>query len=188
MDKATLIQDICELILNDKKSNCIEILQKHYPFTDYQKKARQYTKLKTCQVFLRDGFIDRYSGEKLIFPGLIKIMTIEFPEIFKYHLNWKMTDTHMIYWELFPTIDHLIPLARGGDDSIENLVTTSMKRNSAKANWTLNEIGWPLFEKGNLKKWDGLTTYFLELVRNNPNYEKDQYIQEWKKSLIKALK
>ena len=49
MDKTTLIQDICELLLNDKKSNCIEILQKHYPFTDYQKKARQYTKQKMCQ-------------------------------------------------------------------------------------------------------------------------------------------
>ncbi len=53
-----------------------------------------------CKVFLRDGFIDRYSGDKLLFPGLIKILTIEFPDIFKYHRNWKMSDTHMIYWEL----------------------------------------------------------------------------------------
>ena len=140
-----------------------------------------------CKVFLRDGFIDRYSGDKLLFPGLIKIMTIEFPDIFKYHKNWKMSDTHMIYWDLFPTIDHLIPVARGGQNCESNLITTSMIRNSAKSNWTIEEIGWTLHDKGQLDNWDGLVKYFMDLTSGNPEYEKDNYVKNWKIGLMRAI-
>ena len=99
------------------KQDCIDFANENYPFLDNLIHKRQYSRYQMCRVFLRDGFIDRYSGDRLLFPGLIKIFTIEFPDIFKYHKNWKMSDTHMIYWELFPTIDHLIPVARGGQDN-----------------------------------------------------------------------
>lgn len=155
MEKAILIKNICELLLDDKKQECIIFAKENYPFTDSVPQKRQYSKYQMCKIFLRDGFIDRYSGEKLLFPGLIKIMTIEFPEIFKYHRNWKMSKTHMIYWDLCPTVDHLVPVARGGQDMETNYITTSMVRNSAKSNWTLEEIGWKLHEKGNLENWDG---------------------------------
>ena len=109
MDKALLIQNLCGLLLDDKRQECIDFVNKNYPFINNLTQKRHYSKYQMCKVFLRDGFIDRYSGDKLLFPGLIKILTIEFPNIFKYHRNWKMSDTHMIYWDLFPTIDHLIP-------------------------------------------------------------------------------
>ncbi|TDN97821.1 hypothetical protein DET65_4440 [Sunxiuqinia elliptica] len=140
-----------------------------------------------CKVFLRDGFIDRYSGEKLLFPGLIKIMTIEFPHIFKYHRNWKMSETHMIYWELFPTIDHLLPVARSGKDTEENWITTSMIRNSAKSNWAIEEIGWKLYDKGNLNEWNGLIDYFINLTDKNVNYTEDKYVMDWKRALLRAM-
>lgn len=140
-----------------------------------------------CKVYMRDGFIDRYSGGKLLFPGLIRILTLEFPSIFKYHKNWKMSETHMIYWDLFPTIDHLIPIARGGEDNDRNWITTSMILNSAKANWTLDEIGWSLHKEGNLECWDGLIRCFLDMTNKNPAYEKDSYVHEWKKALLKAM-
>ena len=141
-----------------------------------------------CKVFLRDGFIDRYTGNKLLFPGLIRLLTVEFPEIFKYHPNWKMSETHIIYWELFPTVDHLKPVARGGEDNEDNWITTSMIRNAAKANWELEELGWTLHEKGNLANWDGLINYFLELCNANKSYVSDKYISSWRADLMKALK
>ncbi|MFF0818704.1 HNH endonuclease [Rhodococcus sp. NPDC003318] len=52
-----------------------------------------------------------------------------------------MSQTHFAYWELFPTIDHIVPVTRGGADDESNWVTTSMLRNSAKAHWTLDELG-----------------------------------------------
>lgn len=187
MDKALLIKNLCGLLLDDKKQDCIEFANENYPFVDSLIQKRQYSRYQMCRVFLRDGFIDRYSGAKLLFPGLIKILTIEFPDIFKYHKNWKMSDTHMIYWDLFPTIDHLIPIALGGDDNESNWITTSMIRNSAKSNWTIEEIGWILHDKGQLDNWDGLIKYFIDLTNKNPEYEKDNYVSGWKTGLMKAI-
>jgi len=187
MNKALLIQNICELLLDDKRQNCIDLANENYPFIENLPPKRQYSKHQMCKVFLSDGFVDRYSGDKLLFPGLIKILTIEFPDIFKYHRNWKMSETHMIYWDLFPTIDHLIPITRGGLDNDGNWITTSMMRNSAKANWTLEEIGWKLHDKGQLDRWDGLVNYFIELTNKNPDYEKDKYVSNWKFGLLKAM-
>jgi hypothetical protein len=187
MDKGLLIKEICDLLLKDKKNDCKDLLNSKYPFEKNEIQQRNYSRLQMCQVFLKDGFIDRYTGQKLIFPGLIKILTIEFPEIIKYHKHWKMSETHMIYWELIPTIDHLIPVARGGEDNITNWFTTSMVRNSAKSNWTLDEIGWKLYEKGKLDEWDGLSNYFLKLIDKKPEYEKDNYVKNWKNALIKAV-
>lgn len=186
MEKNVLIKIICELLLKDDKDKCIDLALNNYPFTETVYDKRQYSKCQMCCIFLRDGFIDRYSGQKLLFPGIIKILSIEFPEIFKYHKNWKMSETHLIYWELFPTIDHIIPIARGGADNENNWVTTSMIRNSAKSNWTLEEVNWFLHPKGNIKDWDGLSKYFLELIKKNPEYRKDKYVSEWERALLNA--
>ncbi len=187
MEKALILQEICRLLSDDKRQDCIEFANENYPFTENLSQKRQYSKYQMCKVFLRDGFIDRYSGEKLLFPGLIKIMTIEFPHIFKYHRNWKMSETHMIYWELFPTIDHLLPVARGGKDTEENWITTSMIRNSAKSNWAIEEIGWKLYDKGNLNEWNGLIDYFINLTDKNVNYTEDKYVMDWKNALLRAM-
>ena len=187
MDKALLIKNICGLLLDDKKQDCVDFANENYPFMDNLTQKRQYSKYQMCKIFLRDGFIDRYSGNKLLFPGLIKILTIEFPDIFKYQKNWKRSETHIIYWDLFPTIDHYIPVTRHGEDNETNWITTSMIRNSAKASWTTEELGWELFEKGKLEDWDGLVHYFIDLTTKNPEYEKDNYINQWKKALLKAM-
>jgi 5-methylcytosine-specific restriction endonuclease McrA len=187
MERALLIKNICDLLLDEKKQDSIQLANENYPFTKSLTHKRQYSKFQMCKVFLRDGFIDRYSGRKLLFPGLIKVLTIEFPEIFKYHRNWKMSDTHMIYWDLFPTIDHLNPIARGGQNDFDNLITTSMIRNSAKSNWTIEEIGWKVHAQGHLDNWDGLVNNFIELTEKNPDYEKDNYVRDWKCSLLRAM-
>ena len=94
------------------------------------------------RVFARDGFVDRYSGDKLVFPGtLLRLLSALMPDEFPAHPNWKMSASHVMYWELCPTIDHLVPVARGGADNESNYVTISMLRNSAKAHWTLEELG-----------------------------------------------
>ena len=85
----------------------------------------------------------------------------------------------MVYWERFPTVDHVMPVARGGADSEENWVTTSMLRNSAKSNWTLEELGWTVRPIDPSTGWDGLIRWFNEYLRERPEHLTDAYIARW---------
>ncbi|HZP93434.1 MAG TPA: hypothetical protein VFB20_11220 [Burkholderiales bacterium] len=148
MSKADVVATICEALAAGDVAVAKNIARAQYPFVPGAAPKRQYTELESLRIFFRDGFIDRYSGARLIFPGTLRLLSKLLPDEFPAHPNWKMSESHEIYWELFPTIDHVVPVARGGADAPENWVTTSMVRNAAKANWTLEELGWVLLEPG----------------------------------------
>ncbi len=54
-----------------------------------------------------------------------------------------------------------------------------MLRNSAKSNWTLDELGWKLVPPGNYDEWDGLTRWFIDHVDADPSLRSDNYIRRW---------
>ena len=85
----------------------------------------------------------------------------------------------MIYWELFPTIDHVVPVAREGADDESNWVSTSMLRNAAKSNWTLEELGWSLVPASDVRQWDGMTGWFIEYLKHDSLWLDDRYIRRW---------
>jgi hypothetical protein len=51
---------------------------------------RQYSKSQATRILVRDGFCDRYSGDRLIFPGVLRILSDLFPRQFQWHPNWKI--------------------------------------------------------------------------------------------------
>ena len=140
---------------------------------------------KKLEIFIKDGFIDRYTGRKLIFPNVLRIMSLELDEAFPFHSNWKMSDCHIAYWEFMPTYDHVIPIARGGKDEGDNIVTTSQKMNSAKANFLLEEIGFQLFPAGDMKAWDGMINWYLEYIESKPKSLENEYLRNWDRALRK---
>lgn len=177
-DRADTIARACQA-LRSSATVAGEILRAEYPFLPSVPETRRYTELQSLRVFCRDGFIDRYSGERLVFPGILRLLSRLLPLEFPFHPNWKMTETHPAYWNLFPTIDHVVPVARGGMDSEANWITTSMLRNGAKANWTLGELGWRLYDAGTLPDWDGLMDQFLAFVDADQSLLEDAYLQRW---------
>ena len=142
MDRTGTIAAVCALLKVDNAAEAAAMLQREYPFVSLKAVERKYGEAEAIRVFVRDGFLDRYTGKPLAFPGVLRILSLRLPEHFPFHPNWKMSETHIAFWELSPTIDHLVPVARGGVDAEHNSVTASMLRNSAKANWTLQELGW----------------------------------------------
>jgi hypothetical protein len=130
-------------------------------------------------VFVRDGFTDRYSGAPLVFPGTLRAISILLPTEFPYHRNWRQSETHPAFWELSPTIDHVVPLARGGLDEEANVVTTSMVRNAAKSNWLLRELGWPEELAPPRAGWDGLLPWFLIALERFPALGQDPSLKGW---------
>lgn len=181
MEKALIIEEAGKYLLNNDKQKAIKIVNDGYKFEYKEVGKRTCTDKQRMKIYLRDGFIDRYTGEKLLNPGILKVFSVYYPNEFPYHPHWKMTATHIAYWELSPTIDHIVPIAMGGKDNESNWITTSMLHNSIKSNWTLEQIGWNIHEGGNLEEWDGLTKMFIEMVENDKSLLEYNYIYKWYK-------
>jgi hypothetical protein len=180
-DRAAILQTICESIAHGDTTEAGAVARREYPFEPQEVAGRDYDELTCTRIFIRDGFIDRYAGTRLVFPGTLRLLSRLLPAEFPFHPNWKMSATHSAYWELFPTIDHVVPVARGGKDDESNWVTTSQLRNSAKAAWTLNELGWSLQPPGDVREWDGLMSWFLATVSEEA-LRQDRYLRAWQKA------
>jgi hypothetical protein len=158
-----------------------DILRAEYPFTPTTRTARRYTKRQMIQVFVRDGFVDRFSGARLVFPGALRLVSKLLPDEFPFHPNGKLSEGHIGFWELFPTVDHVVPVARGGSDTEENWVTTSMLTNAAKGLYLPEELGWTMQPAGTLSDWDGLLSWFIGFVDAHPEFLKEPYIRNWRR-------
>ena len=182
-----VIQRVCQAISDGKEDDANKIINDEYKFTYFKNKGRKpLNEVKKTEVFLRDGFIDRYSGDKLVYPPVLKILSNLFKKDFPYQKHWKMSETHIAWWELIPTVDHVKPVAREGDDDEKNWVCTSQLRNSAKSNWTREELGWELHDSGDNKNWDGMMTWFMDYISKNEYVlEDDPYIAKWHKAALK---
>jgi hypothetical protein len=177
--KVDILRKISAALSAGDRAEASTIARADYPFVARKPVRRVYTDEQSVRIFLRDGYVDRYTGERLIFPGALRLISQLLPSEFPIHPNWKMSECHMAYWELIPTIDHLIPIARGGLDEESNWITTSMLRNSAKAQWTLEELGWSVFPPGDLHVWDGLSRWFLDYLRIHPLLLKEANLKRW---------
>jgi 5-methylcytosine-specific restriction endonuclease McrA len=183
-----IIKKVCDTLTDGSIAQAREIIQNQYPFTPLIRNGRQYSNYQKTKVFLKDGFTDRYSGEKMVFPPVLRLLSNLMPTEFPFHNNWKMSECHFAYWQLLPTIDHVVPVTRGGEDNESNWVCTSQLRNSIKSNWVLEELGWKLHEPGDLKEWDGLLNWFMLYVDAHPEVMEDKYIHSWHSAAKRAIK
>lgn len=184
-NKARVLADVCSKLSCNALNDAIAILRNEYPFIPFQNAGRSWTPQQSLQIFFRDGFIDRYSGSRLVFPGSLRILSECLPVEFPFHPNWKTDQCHFAYWEMLPTIDHVIPVSRGGADDETNWVTTSMVKNAAKANFLLDEINWLLLPNTASKDWDGLTSWFSKEIAAKPILLQNAYIRRWSDALTK---
>lgn len=178
-DKADVLADVASAIDSLGPDSAGRILAERYPFMPVEKTARRYTERECLRLFYRDGFIDRYSGTRLVNPGVLRLLSILLPDDFPADPNWAMSRSHFAFWELFSTVDHLYPVSRGGADAEANWVTTSMLRNSAKAHWTLAELGWDLHQPGDHTQWDGLTGWFIRYLESDSAPLAVPYVRRW---------
>lgn len=181
MEKVQAIESAAKAILGSNIEIAREIINTDYPFNKLISTERKYTDKQKMAQFVRDGFVDRYSGQKLLNPGILKVLSYYMPEEFPYHAHWKMEECHNAYWEFVPTLDHIYPVALGGADDETNWATTSMLHNSIKNNWTLEQLQWKLYPAGDYKDWDGLTKLFLQIIESDTELLKDAYVKRWYK-------
>jgi hypothetical protein len=185
-DGAGILSRVCGAIDEGQLDRAAKVLDSEFPFQPLTASSRRYSPIQLMGVFVRDGFIDRYSGQRLVFPGTLRLLSHLFPVQFPFHTNWKTDSWHFAFYELFPTIDHVVPVSRGGQDAAHNWVCTSMLRNAAKANFTIEELGWQLYLPGDPAAWDGMTTWFLRQYRNREDFRAVEYLRRWAAAAMTA--
>jgi hypothetical protein len=185
MDHSRILQDIGGMIIEGRIFKARKHILSEYPHRYIEYDTRSMSDEEKLKIFIRDGFIDRYSGNKLLFPSVLRIISQELGEIFPFHTNWKMSDCHIAYWEMMPTCDHILPIARGGKDIPENIVTTSQIMNSAKSSFILEEIGFNIHPAGDINAWDGMISWYKEYVYKNPAILQNNYISKWHNALTR---
>lgn len=181
-EKIDLITEICEALGGGHRANAVEMLQAKYPFAPQPVKRKTIGPMLCTEIFIRDGFLDRYSGERLIFPPVLRVFSVLMPSEFPFHPAWKTDCTHPAYWEVGATIDHVVPVVAGGTNTAENLVTTSMARNFVKQNWSLQHLGWKLVPPGDLRQWDGCLRWFLQFTTEHPEVLVSSSMRQWQRA------
>lgn len=178
-EKIDVLKKTSDFLLDENVDAAKAIIKEEYGFHPVKREKRNYTIKQMVEQFYRDGFIDRYSGKKLVNPGMLRTLSELLPEEFPFQSHWKMDECHIAFWEFQPTLDHIYPIALGGADSFENWASTSMINNSIKSNFTLEQLGWSLKPKGEIKEWDGLSKQFVSLVDRNEELLKVKLIRDW---------
>ncbi len=176
---ADILKQAAQYIRSDKCEEAGLIIRECYSYISTRRESRQYSRVQQIDQFFNDGFIDRYFGTKLINPGLLRLLSVKLPEDFPYHPNWKTDECHIAYWDYQPTMDHIIPIARGGRNESSNWVTTSMKGNLAKKNYTLEQLNWRLYPKGDIRKWDGLSELYVNIMEKEPELKRIKGAGDW---------
>lgn len=146
-------------------------------------RVRSLTPSERTAVCHRDGFIDRLSPERwrLVYPGAIRVLSLELPGAFDTHPDgpWAYRANAPVWWDLWPTVDHLTPRARSGTNAHNNLACVSWWRNDAKGDRTLGETGWMLQPPGSPDEWDGLLEWFVDRVRRRPHLANDATVRAY---------
>jgi len=129
-------------------------------------------------VFARDSYTCRYCLRRTIAPPVLRVISHAFPDVFKFHPNWKTSETDAAYFVLSTSADHVIPVTRGGSDEPGNLVAACWMCNGMKSNYLLGELqGWSLRDVPDLS-WHGLTEYLDAMVATT-GLENDSYLRRW---------
>ena len=186
-DKVDTIAEVCAALRDSESDRAIRLLADRYPFDPQPITARKYGPVESTRVFIRDGFIDRYSGDRLIFPPVFRLISLQLPEEFPYHPNWKTDETHPAYDALGCTVDHLQPVTQGGADDESNWVTASMAHNFAKMNYSLDQLGWTLHPPGDFREWDGLLHWFMAFAELHPESLDVSNLRQWHRAAESGL-
>ena len=92
--KVAAMVDACRALVENTPADAAAIIKARYPFVPHAHSVRRYSEIEMMRVFTRDGFIDRYTGARLVFPGALRLVSILLPAEFPFRPNRKMDACH----------------------------------------------------------------------------------------------
>ena len=144
-----------------------------------------------CDVRDREGLCSRSLPVQILrrathLTAVMRLVYRLYPDQFPYHPNWKVGLTHPAFISRSATLDHVQPIAGGGDPTaLDNLVTACWNCNRRKGDLELDELGWTLVEPRD-KEWKGLTELFPPLwdAAGRPSLGEDE--TAWMRAVNKS--
>lgn len=120
---------------------------------------RMPNKSTQIELLQRDGFYCRFCR----IPVIRKEVREHFKKIYPKAMTWGKTNQsqHAAFQAMWLQFDHIVPHARGGKTTHENMVITCAPCNYGRMNFLLEEIGISLAEiqVPSLEEWDGLERF-----------------------------
>ena len=73
-DAGEVLARVCAALSDRDKGRASGIARAEYPYTTLAGTRATFPPSEALAVFLRDGFIDRYSGHRLVFPAALRLV------------------------------------------------------------------------------------------------------------------
>ena len=129
------------------------------------------------EIFCRDNWHCRYCSDSVFFSPILKILETISPDHGYYHPNGKTGEMLPLFANKFASIDHIIPVTKGGVNDIDNYVTSCWECNLKYGN-TSHDGGKPLPSPINTTntKWDGFCSLYPKISNKQ---------DEWTKIILK---
>lgn len=145
---------------NDDAFNLMDTIR----FKPVPKKTEKWpTRPVIAAMYRQDHYHCRYCGERVILTPVMRLIARLYPDQFPYHAYWKADSTHPAFVSRSATLDHVVPIAGGGNPlATDNLVTACWGCNRRKGDLRLEDIGWSLVDPAD-PTWKGLTDLYHPL-------------------------
>jgi 5-methylcytosine-specific restriction endonuclease McrA len=139
-----------------------------------------------AQVFQRDGYECRYCGQRVVLTAALRLLARLYPQVIPYHRNWRIGMTHPIFSLLSATLDHVEPVATGGDPlDLGNLVCACWACNRRKGDLSVASLGWSLRPHAQ-DAWRGLADLYVPLWEAVGKPTLSEYEREWMRAVVAA--
>jgi 5-methylcytosine-specific restriction endonuclease McrA len=151
-------------------------------------RRRKLPQALVASVLWRDRSRCRYCARACLPPSVLRLVSAIWPDSFPYHLHWKANRTHVAYWQVAASIDHIHAGTMGGDWlDPTNLTTACWPCQQIKGNISLERLGWKLREIDTKSGWDGLISRYEEFWRAGGSPEPEVH-RSWIKDFDAARK
>lgn len=133
--------------------------------------------------FERDHYTCRYCGKQLILVAALRGLSTQHPQVFPCQKNWKLEETHPIYWTHGTICGHITKVVSGGTSKLENLATLCVacmyKENPLQEDAERVSRTTPA-----TRYWRGLSTEFRDLCLVKPHTYQTGDLEQWYKALL----
>jgi hypothetical protein len=70
-----IISRACNALAEGDLEGAKRIVEMEYPHRPLKPNSRNCTEQQSTKIFVKDGFIDRYSGKRLVFPPVLRLLS-----------------------------------------------------------------------------------------------------------------